>query len=70
MGFTYSEAYNIAIWQREWFLERINKEITKSAEANDGQGAASRAAHQNDPQTRSLLGRNRSQVPARLRRST
>ena len=70
MGFTYSEAYNIPIWQREWFLERINKEISKTNEANGGQGAQSRAAHQNDPQTRAMLGRNRHNVPARLRRFT
>ena len=70
MGFTYKEGYNLAIWQREWFLERLNKEITKTSEANDGQGASTRAAHQNDPSTRAMQGRHRSQVPARLRRFT
>ena len=70
MGFTYREAYDLAIWQREWFLDRLNKEITKTNEANGGQGASTRAAHQNDPGTRSMQGRHRSQVPARLRRFT
>jgi len=70
MGFTYDGAYKLAIWQREWFLNRLNNEIEKTNEANDGQGANTRAAHQNDPQTRAMQGRHRSQVPARLRRFT
>jgi len=70
MGFTYTEAYNLPIWQREWFLERINKEIKRTNEANNGEGASTRAAHQNDPQTRALMGRNRAHVPAKLRRFT
>jgi len=70
MGFTFSEAYDLPIWQREWFLDRLNKEITKTNKANDGQGAQTRAAHQNDPSIRAMQGRQRSQVPARLRRFT
>ena len=62
MGFTYTEAYRLPIWQRIWFIQRINKEIKNS---ND-----SRAAHQNDPQTRSLKNKMRQQVPAKLRRFT
>ena len=67
MGFTYIEAYNIPIWQRYWFLERLNKEIKA---ANEAQSGASRAAHANDPETRALMGRHRSQVPSKLRRFT
>ena len=64
MGFTYKEVYDLPVWQRIWFLERLNKEIKKS---NDGQ---TRAAHTNDPQTRALQGKMRHQVPAKLRRFT
>jgi len=70
MGFTYGEAYDLPIWQREWFLERLNKEITRTSEASEGQGATTRAAHHNEPQLRAMQGRHRSQVPARLRRFT
>ena len=63
MGFTYDEAYNLPIWQREWFIKRINKEV----KAAQGQ---SRAAHDNTPDTRSIMGRSRSQVPSKLRRFT
>ena len=65
MGFSYVAAYNIPIWQRIWYLKRLQKEIKESA-GNNG----SRAAHQNDAETRALMGRHRAQVPANLRRFT
>ena len=30
MGMTYSEAYNLPIWKRAWYLERVVKEINKA----------------------------------------
>ena len=63
MGFSYDEAYNLPIWQREWFIKRINKEI----KASQGQ---SRSAESNSAEARALMGRNRSHVPSRLRRFT
>ncbi|OUU74589.1 MAG: hypothetical protein CBC29_07365 [Methylococcaceae bacterium TMED69] len=66
MGFSFVECYNIPIWQRRWFITRLNEEIKKS---RDGDGAT-RAAHQNDAGTREMMGRQRSQVPAKLRRFT
>lgn len=65
MGFTWREVYNIPIWQRVWFLKRLQKEIKESG-SNNG----TRAAHQNDAETRALMGRYRGQVPANLRRFT
>ena len=70
LGFTYREAYNIPVWQRKWFIERLNKEIERSKEANNGQAPATRAVHQNTPDVRAMMGRMRSQVPANLRRFT
>ena len=64
MGFSYIEAYNIPIWQRLWYLKRVQKEI------KDASGNGSRAAHQNEAEARALMGRHRSQVPANLRRFT
>lgn len=64
MGFTYNEAYNLPVWQRKWFIERINEEFKKSNQES------SRAAHHNTPETRALQGRNRTESPARLRRFT
>ena len=68
MGFTYEETYNLPIWQRTWFLKRLQREIKQSSDG-DSQ-APTRAAHQNDPMTRQLMGRHRGQAPARLRRFT
>jgi len=67
MGFTYTEAYVLPIWQRHWFIKRINKEIKSSS---DEGGSASRAAHHNTPDARALQGRQRAQTPSRLRRFT
>jgi hypothetical protein len=67
MGFSYIEAYNIPIWQRLWFLERLNKEIKR---ANEAQSGGSRAAHDNSADARAMQGRSRAQVPAKLRRFT
>jgi hypothetical protein len=68
MGFSYIEAYNIPVWQRRWFIQRLNKEFAKAAEAN--QPAKSKAAHTNTPEARSLMGNHRATVPAKLRRFT
>ena len=68
MGFSYVEAYNIGIWQRRWFIERIQKEIKNANEKGDA--TPTHAAHQNTPDARAMMGRHRSMVPAKLRRFT
>jgi hypothetical protein len=68
VGFTYSEGYNLPIWQRLWFIERTNKEI-KDSQSKDGD-TQSRAAHTNTPDNRALMNRSRQHVPANLRRFT
>ncbi len=70
VGFNYTQAYNIPIWVRHWFIKRLNDEIKKANKANGGQGAPTRAAHHNTPDARALMGRYRSQVPANLSRFT
>lgn len=67
MGFSYWECYNIPIQYRVWFITRLNKELSRNWEREN---VPTRAAHQNDAQTRSLLGLNRGETPARLRRFT
>lgn len=63
MGFSYSEAMSLPVWQRVWFVDRMMEEI-KSA---NGQ---SRAAHTNTADSRELTGKTRSHAPAKLRRFT
>jgi len=68
-GFTFTEAWNIPITWRMWFIQRINAEFDKSRGEND-EGGMSRAAHQNTPDVRQLQGMARAQSPSRLRRFT
>ena len=70
MGFTCKEGYNIPIWQRRWFIDRLNKEIKKYQEKNNGESPPTRAAHDNSPDIRAMMGRQRDMVPANLRRFT
>jgi hypothetical protein len=69
VGFTYWECYNIPIWQRIWFIDRLQEEIKRYTD-KDGNTQPTRAAHQNTQQMRELMGRQRNQVPANLRRFT
>jgi len=63
MGFSHREAVSLAIWQRKWFIDRFIKEM------KDSQGG-DKAAHNNSADVRAMMGRSRSQVPAKLRRFT
>lgn len=63
-GFLYSEAYNLPVTFRKWFIERISKELHKG----EGKETQSRALHQNSPDVRALQGMSREQTPSRLRR--
>lgn len=68
-GFTYTEAYNLPVSYKTWFIDRIVKEITKSNKGEAPQG--DRSASSNTPETAALLGRVRSaNAPARGRRFT
>jgi hypothetical protein len=64
VGFSYHDAFNMPVWQRIWFIDRLIEELKRS---NNEQ---SRAAHANTPDARALAGKYRSQVPANLRRFT
>ena len=63
MGFGNREAMDLPIWQRTWFVDRFVKEM-KESQGGD------RSPHNNSPDDRALMGRTRSQVPAKLRRFT
>jgi hypothetical protein len=69
LGFTYSEALNIPIVYKRWFIERVAKEIKGSAgDGEPGNGSSKAMNHQNDPMVAAATGRHRVQTPARLRR--
>jgi len=56
-GFSYTECINLPIWQRKWFMERINREISER-----------KSSRQGDDETKALEGRQ--SMPARLQRFT
>jgi len=53
---------------KRWFIERLNKEMTRSQEGSNQ--IPSRALHHNPSDARALMGMSRSESPARLRRFT
>jgi len=65
-GFTYSECRKMSIPYRQWFIERINREMTKLQDS----GAPTKAMHDNNPDVNALAGKSRPETPARLRRFT
>ncbi len=68
-GFSYTEAYNIPVAYKKWFIDRTRKEIQgpEKDSNNPGQGN-SRAHHHNPSDVASLMGKTRPESPARLRR--
>lgn len=66
-GFTYKEAYNMPVSYKNWFIQRISRELSRTSEQGHTQ---SRALHDNTPDTRALLGNARTETPSRLRRFT
>lgn len=67
IGFSEREAYNMPIWKRIWFLNRLKEELQRSKDAGSN---ASKSAQDNTPDQRFLRGNSRVQVPAKLRRFT
>lgn len=65
LGFTYSDAMSIPVAYRRWFVERINKE-----RSDNNSQTISRSMQANDPEIRSLMGKQRSTVPAKLRHTS
>jgi len=70
MGFSYIESYNLPVWQRIWFIKRLQKEIKRSQDKDGQAQQPTHAAHQNTPDARAMMGRYRHMVPAKLRRFT
>jgi len=69
-GLTGSEAYNLPVQVKRWWIERIVKELNKGGPDGDGGSNPSRALHTNSPDVRAMQNRSRAQVPSRLRRFT
>jgi hypothetical protein len=68
MGFSYTECTKLPVVYKDWFLNRLIKEINKSSE--EGDATQSRAAHHNTSDMRALQNRTHPNAPAKLRRFT
>lgn len=66
-GFSYRETYDMPVAYKRWFIERINKELSRGQDQDQN---TSRALQHNTPEARSLMGMTRSESPSRLRRFT
>ena len=60
MGFSYKEAYLLPLWERKWFIDRLQKEIKR----------ANGDSRQANAEARALMGKSRPEVPSKLRRFT
>ena len=71
-GFSYAEIQRLPVVYKRWFIERVSKEMNKgnTDDTTPTAGNPSRAAHHNTPDVRQMMNRQRSQVPAKLRRFT
>lgn len=68
-GFTYTEAYNIPVKYKVWFVNRIAKEIKRSSDGESPPG--DRSTQNNTAENAALMGRVRSaNTAARNRRFT
>lgn len=66
-GLTGSEAYNLPVPIKRWWIERIVKELNKGG---DNESSPNRGLHANSPDVRQMQNRTRAEVPSRLRRFT
>ena len=60
LGMTYTEAYYLPIWKRNWYIDRVVQEIKKSNGASKG----------NETSTRALSNKVRPTGPQRTKRFT
>lgn len=68
MGFTFIEAINMPLSWRRWFIHRLQQELNKTGP--NGEAPPTKSAEHNTRDIRSMLGRSRDAVPAKLRRFT
>ena len=64
---TWTEAYNLPITYKRWYIQRVIKELNKS-NSEGTEGATQSRDLQSSPEVRETQGRSRTQSPSRLRR--
>ena len=67
-GMSWKEYYHFPVAYRHWLLKRINQELEKASKNDPSVPPGSKGAHDNTSDIRSMLGKQRETVPAKLRR--
>lgn len=57
LGFSYSEARQLPIGYRKWFIDRVQREINKQAEQSEDGTTTTQPTYGNMPNDRAMLGR-------------
>ena len=65
LGFSYTESYNVPVWVRKWFINRLKQELEQNKST-----PPPKPAHLNTPESNFLTGKSRTSAPSRLRRFT
>lgn len=68
MGFSFTEAMNLPLGIRRWFIERIQRELSKTGP--NGENPPNRTLEGNTAEARTMQGMHNPVAPARLRRFT
>lgn len=68
MGFTYSDVRRLPVIYKRWFVERLNKELSRGESSNNETIAITRDPKTQTPEMRAMAGLNRAVVPHRLTR--
>jgi hypothetical protein len=56
LGFTYKDAYNLPVWQRFWFINRLKEEFKQAKENNHSPTSSARSTNSGSRQIRKSFG--------------
>jgi len=56
LGFDYNDAYNLPVWQRFWFINRLKEEFKQAKEHNQNPASSARNTNSGSRQIRKAFG--------------
>ena len=56
LGFTYKDAYNLPVWQRLWFINRLKEEFKRAKENNQSPNSTAHGTNSGSRQIRKAFG--------------
>ena len=56
LGFTYQDAYNLPVWQRFWFINRLKEEFKQAKENNQSPNSSAQRTNSGGRQIRKIFG--------------